>query len=170
MERVLQWSFKSSHYHTIGHTRGTFGGGKYYHCSWIFSCCQTGRLGRLRWNLTWYTQSLEQKSSSADSCVSRDLVFWKSTERLANWAITPYTERETGENAINTGASLSLVRWETYMSHVLKKMPLNNWNKAGGYPQSKPLGFLVIPTGWVPMSGMKVMSLVGLFDHWAPYW
>jgi len=32
MELVLRRSFKNIHCHTIGHTRGAFWGGKYYHC------------------------------------------------------------------------------------------------------------------------------------------
>jgi len=66
---VFQRSFKPSHHHSIVHTGDTFFGGRYHHC------------GRSR-----------QNNSLADLCVSGDLMFWRSTERLANWRDDPYTQ------------------------------------------------------------------------------
>jgi len=48
MERVLQRPFKPRNYHTIAHTIGTFGGGKYHHGSGIFQAVKTLILGRLQ--------------------------------------------------------------------------------------------------------------------------
>ena len=82
-----QISFKPSHYHTTGNTRGTFEGRKCYHCNWSPSCCQSIEAWegcRLRWNPTWNAQSLESRRSLTDSCVLGGLVFWNGTERLAN--------------------------------------------------------------------------------------
>jgi len=63
IESLFQRPFEPSHFHTIGHTGGTFGVGKYHHCSQSFPSCQNTEDCRLRWNPTWNAQSLEQRSS-----------------------------------------------------------------------------------------------------------
>jgi len=76
MERVFLESLEPSHCYTTEHTRQTFGGGKYHRCSWSFPRCQNteGWEGcRLWWNPTWNAQSLESRSSLADSYMSSDL-------------------------------------------------------------------------------------------------
>jgi len=76
------------------------------------------------WNAGWFSWLV---------CVSSRMAFCKGTERLANWS-SRYTERWTGVNAPITGASLSLASMESVRQVPCKKMPRNNWTKAGWFP------------------------------------
>jgi len=69
MERVAQTSFELSHYHTIRHTGGAVGKGKYHHCSRSLPSCQSTESCRLWWNLPWNAQTLQKRSSLAKSHV-----------------------------------------------------------------------------------------------------
>ena len=65
------------------------------HCRRSLPCCQnteSWKRCRLWWNPKWNAQSLESRSSLADSRVSSGLVFWESTKRLANWGDHAYTQ------------------------------------------------------------------------------
>jgi len=57
-----------------------------------------------------------KKQFMADTCVSSVLVFWKSTERLANWGYRPNTQP-------TTGGFLFLASLEKHMPSALKKDP-----------------------------------------------
>ena len=54
-----------------------------------YCSCKNIKGCRLWRNPSWSAQNLEARSSLAASCVSSDLLFWKDSERLANWGDHP---------------------------------------------------------------------------------
>jgi len=57
----------------------------------------------------------------ADSCVSSGLVFWKGTERLANWVVHPGSSSHIRRETETTEVSPPLAYLEKCISNVLKK-------------------------------------------------
>ena len=86
------------------------------------------------WSPTCNAQSLEQRSSSTDSCVSCGLVFWKGTERLVNWGHHPFTQKGRQEWMHWLPGHLFQPPWIGVSQALWKKMLQSNWSKAGRYP------------------------------------
>ena len=72
-----------SHFHTIRHIGGTFGGGKYLHCSQSPPNCQNTEDCRLRWKPICSTQNLDRRVPwlirvcQVALCPARALEDWK---------------------------------------------------------------------------------------------
>jgi len=103
VDRVFQRSFKPIHYQTTGHTRGTFGGRKYHHCSWSPpGCLNTEGCDEIR---------PEVVSVKWPGFLERNRKVGK-----LGWS-SPCTSKETRVNAPTNGASLSVASLKKYSTY-----------------------------------------------------
>jgi len=96
LERVFQRDFEPRHYHTIGQTRSSFGGGKWNHCSWRLPSCQNteGWGGcRLWWSPAWNVQNLEVWVHWGFLMYVKWPGVLGGHRKLVNWGAHPHTQK-----------------------------------------------------------------------------